>query len=65
LAPALVEAGVVPVIWVGLSTVRLLSRLPPMVTLLTLVKLVPVMVNARPAGHRAAGGADRNDRDCR
>jgi hypothetical protein len=43
-APALTEAGVVPVIWVALTTARLSSSLPPTVTLVTLVKLVPVIV---------------------
>src|SRR5439155_8116869 len=55
-APGLVAAGVVPVIWVGLTTVRPPSSLPPMVTLVTSTKLVPVIVTPVPPPNRSVAG---------
>src|SRR5436309_13366041 len=55
-APGLVEAGVAPVICEGLTTVRLPTSLPPMVTLVTLMKLVPVTVTLVPPATRPLGG---------
>jgi hypothetical protein len=50
------EAGVVPVICVVLTTVRPTSSLPPMVTLVTSMKLVPVIVMlVPPAGGPVEG----------
>jgi hypothetical protein len=43
LAPA-VPAGVVAAIWVSSVTVKLVAAVPPMVTAVAPVKLVPVMV---------------------
>src|SRR2546426_1025509 len=47
-APGLVAVGVVPVISAALNTVRLPSAVPPMVTLVTLRKLVSVIVTLVP-----------------
>src|SRR5437867_11984061 len=55
-APVLVAAGVVPVIWVALTTVRLPSSVPPMVTLVTLTKFVPVMVTLVPPAMEPVAG---------
>jgi len=48
LAPSSVAAIVVPVIWVAVTTVRLPSSLPSIVTLVTLAKLLPVIVTLVP-----------------
>ena len=48
LGPKMVEAGVVPVTFVELTIVKLPSSLPPIVTLATSTKLVPVMVTLVP-----------------
>ena len=54
--PALAAAGAVPVISVVLTTVRLPSTLPPMVTLVTSMKLVPVIVTPVPPPNRSVAG---------
>ena len=55
-APGLVATGVLPVMRVGLTTVRSLSSAAPIVTLLALVKEVPVIVTlVPPAGRPVAG----------
>src|SRR5438093_8654031 len=57
LAPGLVAVGVVPVISAALNTVRLPSALPPMVTLVTLMKLVPVIVTLVPPARGPVPGS--------
>jgi hypothetical protein len=47
-APGLTDTGVVPVISVALTNVRLPTSLPPIVTLVTLLKLLPVIVTLVP-----------------
>jgi hypothetical protein len=48
LADPAVPAGVVAVIEVSLTTVKLVAAVPPMVTAVALVKPLPVMVTAVP-----------------
>ena len=48
LAGPAVPAGTVAVMVVGLTTVKALAALPPIVTALASVKLVPVMVTIDP-----------------
>jgi hypothetical protein len=55
-APGLAVAGAVPVISVMLTTARLPSSLPPMVTLVTSMKLVPVIVTLLPPPSRSLAG---------
>ena len=55
-APALVAAGVVPVIWVGLTTIRLPSLLPAIVTPVTSMKFAPVIVTLAPPARGPLAG---------
>src|SRR5437660_10267695 len=56
LAPVLVAAGAVPMIWVELITVRPLSSRSPMVTLVTSMKLLPVIVTLVPPASGPVAG---------
>ena len=51
-------AGVVAVIWVAETTVKLVAAVAPKSTAVAPVKLVPVMVTDGPAGGRARGRVD-------
>ena len=52
----LVAAGAVPMIWVELITVRPLSSRSPMVTLVTSMKLLPVIVTLVPPASGPVAG---------
>jgi len=55
-APGAVVGGAVPVIIVALTTVRLVISLPPIVTLLTPVKFLPVIVRLVPPARGPLAG---------
>ena len=55
--PGPLATGVVPVISVVLTTVRLPSSLPPMVALVTLMKSVPVIVTGVPPASGPLAGS--------
>src|SRR5207247_1806237 len=59
LGPKMVEAGVVPVTSVVLTIVRLTSSLPPMITLVTSMTLVPVIVTLVPPATGPVAGLKR------